>query len=166
VKRNLIPLFLILIATSAFAQFESYGTLGAGSFIEKAEKPALSYWFGIDVPAYRDTTLGFETSNRTGFFTASREGGKLQGASSFFVTKKTLGLWSSTSFYGAFGGGVLYQIKDENDNLNTTIKLEFGLNIYKKLGLAAGVDFIPRDGNDQYFVYGQVDLTPKLLGNK
>lgn len=157
-----VLLALLLIGSTASAQFESYTMVDVGSYVKTHAKSAAAFRFQIEIPNYTDTTSGVTMGERTGIFYADTKD-DIQGASVFFYAKKSVGLLGAVDLYALFGGGVLYEITDGNDPADAALKFELGGDIYKKLGFQVGADMVPiRGGEDEYFLYAGINLTPSI----
>lgn len=167
-RKVILALALIMVAGSAFSQFEA-NTIGSGGcFWDNAGKPHFGMFTGLEsnLGLISDSTKGYDVVLRTGYF-YSRLDPTYQGLSAFTVVKKSVGIWNKADWFVGLGAGTLYQIKDGSDVTDAALKLETGMTIYKNLSVFLGADYIPLpSGKDPLFAYLGFDLSPRVVKAK
>jgi len=159
-KKFVIYVAIALLPLSVSA-FDSYGMAGAGTLMTHGQTGQFGLWAGTETPLSGDSSH-YGVVQRTGYYYQDGTS-DIQGVSMFILNKTSLGLWNRVGLYGAAGGGFLYQINEGADDNSAALKFELGLDIWGSLGLAVGCDYVPVSGDyDKAFVYGLIDLTPKL----
>ena len=166
-KSKLLTLFVAAIIILLPAHFSVaanfYPMTAFGSMMENGQTSEFATWAGEEGPLWTEKGSGLVVVQRAGLFYISGEG-EVQGLSGSLLAKKTLGIWNNVGLYAGIGGKLAYQIQKGDDNALAMWQLEFGADLYRKLGLAVGVDYIPVDqGGDRFFLYFQIDLSPKLF---
>ena len=159
----LVLAVLVLLPVEFVIGASVYPMFGMGVLMEQGGTSESGTWVGQEAPLYRDTTTGLMLVQRAGYFYLDSED-DVQALSSALMAKKTLGLWNGGGLYAGMGGNYTYDMREGDDNGIASLKFEFGVDIYRKLGVAVGVDFIPvNEGTDKHYLYMMIDLTPKLL---
>ena len=163
----LILLITVLPISFASAQVnilgvKSYGLTGVGTSFSVGAKPAFVKFTGLNTPFYTDTVTGWKSYIRTIYYNINDDDvNEYAGVSFWEMNQKSLGVFAKElNWYGAFGVGV-FDDPDANESILFAIKLETGLDIYKKFGLGLGIDLLPaKDKGDKLLAYFLIDYFP------
>lgn len=163
--RKLLILSAFVLATVALSLQLSWSAEGGmsvkiGSFAEGEQKPALAATMGTKLVLSSDTAHGFRWTNYTGTFHANTDS-TIEGFSNFTMMEKYLAI-KNFEFWVGLGTGVLYKIQEDENSTNWSMIGEVGLTLYKWVGFSAGVAWITQTGEDQFFMYGGLDLINPL----
>lgn len=160
-KKLAIIIATIVLASTASAQIRSYGAVGIGVSLTKGEGSALAHFVGLDENILTDTVKGVRSFVRTVYYYENRED-DVQAASLWSITEKALFSRPGGSILSLGGGfGALQQFQDEGDITNLQLKFELNWNIFNRVALSVGGDYIPRSGlADKAFIYAGFNLNP------
>lgn len=157
-KLIIVVVALLLLATvpiTANAQVDAYSIFGIGHEMTDGGSSHLKYFVGGEFLLKQDTAKGFTLKVRTLYTQVRKSDPKeIQGVEVWEITEQILARkvwnWSVSA-----GIGVFNEIQEGADLQRLTLKFETGVELFNKLPLMIGIDFIPTDGlGDKEFVYG------------
>ena len=137
---------------------KSYGISGMGSSFSAGSKPVAINFYGLNTSLY--TADGWKFYVRTLYNEVNSEKeNEYQGGSVWEMNQKSLGLFGGfLDWYAAFGLGAF---DDPEESIRFAVKLETGVDVYKKFGLALGIDYMSIDEkSDRMLVYCSADYFP------
>lgn len=158
-KRLLLVILIVCLAVPAWSQVSM---VAYGSMMKKGAESQTGFFAGMNNVVMFDSTKNMTVYNRTGYFYVNGADStkEIQSISTFMLTEKSFGL-GDLDIFVAIGGGMLYQIQEGDDEVGATTKIEVGVDVYRKLTIAFGADYIPIKGEaDEIFVYAIIDIFP------
>jgi hypothetical protein len=163
--RLLIVLSLALaFGKTASAQIQAYGVATPGAYLKAGTETVVAGWAGFEAPLLTVEDRRFAAVTRFGACYVDLED-DIEGLSVFVAGRKSIACGYTPSMYVLVGGGVIFEILEGYDQADAALKLEFGVDVYRSLGIGVGVDYIPDPRtDDSWFVYGSVDLVPLFCG--
>ena len=158
----LISILFILLAADVSAQFDAHAVVSQGAYLQSGHETAAAGWAGFESTLLKVSDQGFAAVTRVGLYYVNSEE-DVQGLSAFLLGKKSFRCDYLPSFYALAGGGFIYEILEGYDSQDAALKIEIGLDIYRRLGIGIGVDYIPDPAtDDKWFLYGAINLTPPV----
>ena len=161
-RLQLALMLFILLAADVSAQFDAHVVVAQGAYLQSGHETVAAGWAGFESTLLKDSDQGFAAVSRFGLYYVNSEE-DVQGLSVFLLGKKSLRCDYLPSMYALAGGGLIYEILEGYDSQDAALKIEIGVDIYRRLGFGIGVDYIPDPGtDDKWFLYGALDLTPPI----
>jgi len=161
--RNLLLTILILaILPFGFAWgIEAGSVIKCGSFMQSGSKPAFGITEGAVIQILANEELRSRVLSYTGLFHANTSD-DVEGATKLFILQKYFDPNSWLSLNASILAGGLYDIKDEENDLNAAFGVELGASLFKWIGLCGGGLYVPRPETDAFFLYAGIDLLSPL----
>lgn len=160
IKFLVVMIVALVSATSASAQITAYGVATPGAYLRAGTKTVFAGWAGFEAPLLTVQDRGFAAVTRFGAYYVDLQD-DIEGLSVFVAGRKSIACGYTPSLYVLVGGGLIYEVLEGYDQTAAALKLEFGVDVYRSLGVGIGVDYIPDPRtDDSWFIYGSVDLVP------
>lgn len=168
-KSKILFLVVICLFAASFVQAQAtiYPITGGGIITTPGEKSEGSIIVGGNFPMFTDKNTGLMVYDRLQYYYSNRIGsddGK--GAMTFLCVRRNLNFISSyfANFHIDIGGGMAMGIADAGTDKYGITKFEFGVDIYKSVGIAFATDFQMgvNGGKNVWFPHLLIDLSPGL----
>jgi hypothetical protein len=160
-KLLLILLLLLFLPVNPVWSAESGGKVMVGALLQKEAKGTLALSAGTELIILTKPDVSMRVVNYTGIFRADTPD-DLQGGTNLTMMQKYLKVSQKVTAVIAFGSGVLYDVKDQEDKVSAAVAVELGASIYKWIGLGVFGIYAPQPGYDQSFVGLTLDLASPL----
>jgi len=163
--KKLLLLTAFVIATVALPLqfsygFEAFSKANFGAYSVHGQTSEFALSVGANAVLATDKETNSRIMQYVGIFRANMTE-EIKGITTFTQIEKYLQI-GKVQPYITFGGGTLWQIKDEEDLLHADLKFEFGAHLANFVSIGLGFDYVPVKGPDATFFYLSVNLISPL----
>ena len=163
-KRLILFLVCLILLPVRLSAADIYPMVGAGVLVSRDQPTVLSMFVGEETPLVQNAEKGYMVANRTQIFYDNGYGSEKQGVATYLLMQKGIDTLKDgiSRITVSTGSGIWYQVKDGKDVAQALLKLEVEGLIYKTVGISFGGDYRPASVKDSWFLYGTVNLSPRL----